>query len=70
MTGFHIEAFINAFVYAMLGIVIFALSFYIWDRLTPRHLWGEIVDGKNVALAIMVGFMSLGICVIIAAAVH
>lgn len=70
MTGFNITAFINAFVYAMLGIIIFALSFIIWDKLTPRHLWGEIVDNKNMALAILVGFMSLGVCIIIAAAVH
>lgn len=70
MTGFHPEAFLNAFIYAMLGIVIFAVSFIIWDRIVPHHLWNEIVEGKNMALAIMVGFMSLGVCIIIAAAVH
>jgi putative membrane protein len=70
MSGFHIENFINAFVYAMLGIAIFALSFYIWDKLTPHDLFKEIVEDKNIALAIMVGFMSLGMCIIIAAAVH
>ncbi len=70
MTGFHIETFFNAFIYAMLGIVIFALSFMIWDKITPYDLWKEIIEGKNMALAIMVGFMSLGMCIIIAAAVH
>lgn len=70
MDGFHPSAFFNAFIYAMLGIVIFALSFAIWDKLTPYDLWKEIIEGKNIALAIMVGFMSLGMCIIIAAAVH
>lgn len=70
MSGFHFESFINAFVYAMLGIVIFALSFIIWDKLTPYDLWKEIVEKNNMSLAIMVGFMSLGMCIIIAAAVH
>jgi putative membrane protein len=70
MTGFHPEAFLNAFIYAMLGIIIFAISFVIWDRITPHSLWEEIIVGKNLALAIMVGFMSLGVCIIIAAAVH
>lgn len=70
MNGFHPAAFFNAFIYAMLGIVIFAVSFTIWDKLTPYDLWKEIIEGKNMALAIMVGFMSLGMCVIIAAAVH
>jgi uncharacterized membrane protein YjfL (UPF0719 family) len=70
MTGFHIEAFLNAVIYALLGIFIFVAGFWIWDRLTPKHLLGEIIDGKNVPLAIVVGFMSLGICIIIAAAIH
>ncbi len=70
MTGFHIDAFINAVVYALLGIFIFVVGFWIWDRLTPQHLLGEIIEGKNMPLAIVVGFMSLGICIIIAAAIH
>lgn len=70
MDSFHPAAFFNAFIYAMLGIVIFALSFAIWDKLTPYDLFKEIIEGKNIALAIMVGFMSLGMCIIIAAAVH
>jgi uncharacterized membrane protein YjfL (UPF0719 family) len=40
------------------------------DKLTPYALWKEIVEEKNVALAIMVGAISLGMCIIIAAAVH
>jgi uncharacterized membrane protein YjfL (UPF0719 family) len=70
MNGFHIESFFNAFIYAMLGIGIFGISFTIWDKLTPYDLWKEIIEGKNIALAIMVGFLSLGMCIIIAAAVH
>ncbi len=70
MTGFHFEAFVNAIVYAILGIVIFAVSFITIDKLTPRDLWREIIDEKNVAFAIIVGFMALAMGIIIAAAVH
>ncbi|MCC7235873.1 MAG: DUF350 domain-containing protein [Bryobacterales bacterium] len=70
MMEFQIGNLINAFVYALLGIVLFVISFTILDKLTPYALWEEIVEHKNMALAIMVGFMSLGMCVIIAAAVH
>ena len=70
MTGFHIEAFINAIVYAFLGIVIFALSFVTIDWMTPHDLWKEIIEEKNMALAIIVGFMALAMGIIIAAAVH
>ena len=64
------HALLNAVVYAALGIVIFAIAFVLIDKLTPYHLWKEIVDDKNVALAILVGALSIGMCIIIAAAVH
>jgi len=70
MNDFHPGYLLNAFVYSLLGIVLFIISFAILDKLTPYALWKEIVEEKNVALAIMVGLMSLGMCVIIAAAVH
>ena len=47
MTGFHFEAFVNAIVYAVLGIVIFALSFVTIDKLTPHDLWKEIIEDKK-----------------------
>ncbi|HXY08443.1 MAG TPA: DUF350 domain-containing protein [Terriglobales bacterium] len=61
---------INAVVYAAIGIAIFAGAFLIIDKVTPYNLWKEIVQEHNTALAILLGAMSLGICVIIASAVH
>ena len=69
-TSFNPMAFINALVYAILGIVIFAVAFTVLDKMTPHDLWKEICEEHNTALAIMVGLMSLGVCIIIAAAVH
>ncbi|HEV2987942.1 MAG TPA: DUF350 domain-containing protein [Candidatus Angelobacter sp.] len=60
----------NALVFAFVGIFIFVIAFFIMDKLTPYHLWKEIVQEHNTALAILVGAISLGICIIIAAAVH
>jgi len=70
MTDFHPGQLLNALIYALLGIVIFLLAFFIIDKMTPYHLWNEIVQDKNVALAILIGAISLGMCIIIAAAVH
>jgi putative membrane protein len=64
------HALLNALIYSILGIVIFAVAFVIIDKMTPYHLWKEIVEDKNVALAILVGALSIGMCIIIAAAVH
>jgi uncharacterized membrane protein YjfL (UPF0719 family) len=57
-------------IYAFLGVAVFWLCFLIIDKLTPYHLWGEIVEKQNMALGLVVAAMSLGICVIIAAAIH
>jgi putative membrane protein len=70
MTDFHLANIWNAMLFAALGLVIFIVAFAVVDRLTPYHLWNEIVHEKNVALAILVGAMSIGMCIIIAAAVH
>lgn len=70
MTEFHPGYLLNAVMYAALGIFIFCLAFVIIDKMTPYHLWKEIIEDRNVALAILVGAMSIGMCIIIAAAVH
>ena len=59
-----------AIVFALIGIVVFVSAFVVIDKLTPYDLWKEIVEEKNLALAVLVGAMSIGICIIIAAAVH
>jgi uncharacterized membrane protein YjfL (UPF0719 family) len=56
--------------YALVGVLIFWLSFLIIDKLTPYNLWEEIVEKQNKALAMVVAAMSLGICIIVAAAIH
>ena len=68
--GIQLTNVVNAVVYAAIGIVIFMLAFLVIDKVTPYNLWKEIVQEHNTALAILLGAMSLGICVIIASAVH
>jgi len=67
---FHYTALVNALVFAILGVVFLILSMLIWEKLTPFNMWKEIVEEHNTALAIVVGLTSLGIAIIIAAAVH
>ena len=67
---FHPGFLLNAMVYSLLGILLFVVSFALLDKLTPGSLWKEIIDEHNTALAILVGAMSIGMCIIIASAVH
>lgn len=65
-----LEWVLNSLVFSLLGVVVFWVSFIVIDLLTPYDLWGEIVEKKNQALAMVVAAMCLGIAIIIAAAVH
>ena len=63
-------AIFGSLVFALMGVLIFWLTFVIIDKITPYNLWLEIVEKQNVALALVVAAMSLGICIIVAAAIH
>jgi uncharacterized membrane protein YjfL (UPF0719 family) len=67
---FKPAAFFGSMLYALLGVLIFWVCFLIIDKLTPYDLWGEIVEKKNLALAIVVGAMCIAIGLIVSAAVH
>jgi putative membrane protein len=60
-----------ALLYSGIGILTFALCFTLLDLLTPRvAIWKELVEKQNVALAVFLGAVALGIAVIIASAIH
>jgi len=63
-------AFIGSIAYALLGVVVFWVSFIVIDKLTPYNLWEELVEKQNVALGLVVAAMGLGISIIVAAAIH
>jgi len=63
-------AFFGSILYALVGVLVFWISFIIIDKLTPYDLWREIVEKQNKSLAMVVAAMCLGISVIVAAAIH
>ncbi|MGD9773434.1 DUF350 domain-containing protein [Diaphorobacter sp.] len=63
-------AFLGSILYALIGVVVFWLCFWLIDKITPADLWAEIVEKQNRALAMVVAAMCLGISIIVAAAIH
>jgi putative membrane protein len=63
-------AMLGSIVYALIGVLVFWLSFIVIDKITPYNLWEEIVEKQNMALGMVVAAMCLGISVIVAAAIH
>jgi uncharacterized membrane protein YjfL (UPF0719 family) len=62
--------FFGSMLYALIGVAVFWISFVIVDKITPYKLWEEIIERKNVALAIVVGAVAISIGQIVAAAIH
>jgi uncharacterized membrane protein YjfL (UPF0719 family) len=61
---------VSALIFSVIGLIALAASFLVFDRMTPGNLWHEIVENKNVALAITAGAMVLAMAQIIAASIH
>ena len=56
--------------YSVLGAAVFAGAIRLIIKLTPFSIRKEIEEDQNVALAIIIGALILGLASIIAAAVH
>lgn len=70
MNDFHPGYVLNGLLYAVLGILLFVAVFLIWDRLSPYAFWRKVAEEKNLALGVLMGAVFLGLCWIIAAALH
>ncbi|MGN8001298.1 DUF350 domain-containing protein [Sphingomonas sp. 22176] len=65
-----LPALLATLLYAVVGILVFVVGFFVLDLLTPGKLWEEIRDKQNVAVAIFSGAVAIGLAIIVAAAIH
>ncbi len=63
------HALLATLAYSALGIALFLLSFLLIQKLTPFSIRKEIETDHNVALAILIGAVILGLSIIIAAGI-
>lgn len=65
------QSIINSIIYSFLGIGILLVAFILFEVLTPKHnLRKEIIENKNLALAVVAGTFMLSVAIIIASAIH
>jgi uncharacterized membrane protein YjfL (UPF0719 family) len=57
-------------IFVALGLIVFAASFFIIVRVVPFSVKKEIEDDQNVALAVLIGSMIIGMALIISAAIQ
>jgi uncharacterized membrane protein YjfL (UPF0719 family) len=64
-----LKPLILTIVYSTVGVVMFTVSFVVIGRLLPFSIRKEIEEDQNVALAILIAAVILGLSVIIAASI-
>lgn len=65
-----LKSLLSSVVYSFMGILILLISYVVIEKITPENLWKEIIEKKNVALAILASSFVLAIAIIIASAIH
>ena len=65
-----LSTLITTLVFVGLGLIIFALAFFVIAMATPFSVRKELEEDQNIALAIVIASVILGSALIIAAAIH
>lgn len=63
------NAVISSGAFAALGIVVFALAFWLMTKIAPFSVRKEIEEDQNVALAVIMAGVIIGIAMIVSAAI-
>ena len=61
---------LQTLVFALMGIVIFAIAFWIIVKATPFSVRKEIEEDQNVAMAVLIGAIIIAIAIVLAAAIQ
>jgi len=65
-----VSTLVTTLVFVVLGLIIFALVFFVIAKATPFSVRKEIEEDQNIALGIVIASVILGSALIIAAAIH
>ena len=63
------DAVVSSAVFAGIGLAVFAVAFWLMTKLAPFSVKKEIEEDQNVALAVIIAGVLIGISLIIAAAI-
>ena len=56
---------VTSFLFALLGIIVFAIAFFLIAKCTPFSIRKEIEEDQNTSLGIIIGSVILGLALII-----
>jgi uncharacterized membrane protein YjfL (UPF0719 family) len=61
---------ISTLAFSIIGILLFALAFWVIVKATPFSIRKEIEEDHNTALALVIASVIIGIALIVSAAIH
>jgi uncharacterized membrane protein YjfL (UPF0719 family) len=70
MTDHLLQAVVQSLLFALIGVVVFAVTFAVIVKVLPFSVRKEIEVDQNTSLGILLGSVILGLSIIIAAAIH
>lgn len=65
-----LKGIVSSIIFSGIGILVLVVSYFLLEKITPENTWKELVNNKNMALAIVFGAFIIGISLIISAAIH
>lgn len=67
LTNALISSFLSVILFSALGIVIFAIAFFIMVKVSPFSVVKEIEEDQNIALGVLFGSVFISLSIVIAA---
>jgi putative membrane protein len=65
-----VRGVVESLVFVAIGIATFGVAFFVITKITPFSIRKEIEEDQNVALAIVIGSVFIGLALIIASAIQ
>ncbi|MCB9763216.1 MAG: DUF350 domain-containing protein [Alphaproteobacteria bacterium] len=65
----NVSVILATLVYTLLGVIVFGAAFWLMVKICPFSVRYEIEEDQNIALAVVMGSVIIGLAIIIAASV-
>ena len=64
------DLIIETLAFTLIGLILFAIAFWIIVKVSPFSIRKELEDDQNIALGIVIASVIIGIALIVSAAIH
>jgi len=64
------DLIIETLAFTLIGLLLFAIAFWIIVKVSPFSIRKELEDDQNIALGIVIASVIIGIALIVSAAIH